>query len=62
MKVRKIFYRLLAFLLVCTISGFIIANALAKPIFLTNEEIRYYTNTAEKAWYEGLSAIKVYIL
>ena len=60
MKLWKNFLEICALIIVCIIAGFITANLIAKPIFLTNEEIHYYTDTAETAWYEGLSSITEY--
>ena len=60
MKFLKAALKFCAFLVVCAIAGIISANLIAKPVFLTNEEIIYYTDTAEIAWYDGLSFIKEY--
>ena len=59
MKWRKNILKTCAFLIICTITGFIIACIIAKPIALTDAEISYYTNTAEKVWYEGLETLEV---
>ena len=58
MEFLKSFFKTCAFLAVCAIVGFISANIIAKPVLLTDEEIRHYTDTAETAWYEGLASIK----
>ena len=58
MKCRKFFIKLCAPLFICTIVGLITACIIAKPISLTEEEISYYTNTAEKVWYNGLERIQ----
>lgn len=58
MRCRKLFLRICAILCICIITGFITACIIAKPINLTNEEISYYINTAEKAWYEGFHFIE----
>ena len=59
MKWRKNILKICAFLIICTITGFITASIISKPIALTDEEISYYTNTAEKVWYEGLDSLEV---
>ena len=58
MKFLKSFFQICSFLIVCTIVGLISANIIAKPVFLTDEEICHYTDTAQTAWYEGLASIK----
>ena len=58
MKCRKIFLRVCAILCICVITGLVTACIIAKPINLTDEEILYYTNTAEKVWYEGLNSVE----
>ena len=60
MRVRKLCFHICAFILICTVIGFISANIIAKPVLLTDEEIQYYANVAEKAWYNGLSSVKEY--
>lgn len=60
MKFLKDFMEICALIMVCIIAGLITANLIAKPVFLTNEEIHYYTDTAETAWYKGLSSITEY--
>ena len=57
MEFFKNLFKTCAFLIVCAIVGLISANFIAKPVLLTDEEIRHYTDTAETAWYEGLSSI-----
>lgn len=58
MKCRKIFLRICAILCICIITGLVTACIIAKPINLTHEEIIYYTDTAEKVWYEGLRSVE----
>lgn len=58
MKCRRIFLRVCAILCICIITGWITAYLIAKPINLTDKEIRYYTTTAEKVWYEGLCSVE----
>lgn len=58
MKCRKIFLRICAILCICIITGLVTACIIAKPINLTDEEIIYYTDTAEKVWYEGLCSVE----
>ena len=58
MKCRKLFLHICAMLCICIITGFVTAGIIAKPINLTDEEISYYTNTAEKVWYEGLNSVE----
>lgn len=60
MKFLKSFFQICSFLIVCTIVGLISANIIAKPVFLTDEEIRHYTDTAKTAWYQGLASIEEY--
>lgn len=60
MKHQKIFLRMCAILCICIITGLVTACIIAKPINLTDEEILYYTNTAEKVWYEGLHSVEEY--
>lgn len=58
MKCRKKFSRVWTILCICIIAGLITACIIAKPINLTDEEILYYTDTAEKVWYEGLCFVE----
>lgn len=58
MKYRKIFIRACSILCICIITGLVTACIIAKPINLNDEEILYYTNTAKKVWYEGLSSLE----
>lgn len=58
MKCRKIFLHICAILCICIITGLVLAYITAKPINLTDEEIIYYTDTAEKVWYEGLCYVE----
>ena len=58
MKSRKKILKICAFLIICTITGLITANIIAKPIKLTQAEIDYYVETAETIWYEGFDSIK----
>ena len=58
MKWRKNIFNTCIFLIVCTIAGLIIAYNIAKPIKLTDSEINYYTEVAEKVWFEGLSEVE----
>lgn len=58
MKYLKPFMHICAILCICIITGFVSAYIIAKPINLTEEEISYYTNTAEKIWYEGFHSLE----
>lgn len=58
MEFFKNLFKTCAYLIVCAIVGLISANFIAKPVLLTAEEIRHYTDTAETAWYDGLGSIK----
>ncbi len=58
MKYRKKVLRICAFLCICIITGWITANIIAKPIYLTDKEIIYYTDIAKKVWYEGLESVE----
>ena len=58
MKCRKLFLRICTILCICIITGFVTTCIIAKPINLTAEEISYYTNTAEKVWYEGFHSVE----
>ena len=58
MKCQKKFLQICVLLCICIITGLVTACIIAKPINLTDEEILYYTNTAEKVWYEGLHSVE----
>lgn len=58
MKSRKTIIQVTQLLCICIIAGLISAYIIAKPIFLTQTEISYYTDIAEKVWFEGTNAIE----
>ena len=61
MKVRKTMTAILkvcAYLILCFVVGLVVANIIAKPIALSEDEIGYYTDTAEKVWYDGLEKVQ----
>lgn len=58
MKWWKNILEICAFLIVCTITGLITANLIAKPIKLTQAEVDYYVKTAETIWYEGFDSVE----
>lgn len=58
MKCRKTFISMCEILCTCIITGFVAACIIAKPIKLTEDEILYYTNVAEKVWYEGIGSVE----
>jgi len=45
-------------LCICLLVGWLLTNLTAKPIMLTDEEVRYYRDTAETLWYEGFSSVE----
>ena len=59
MKWRKNVLKICAWFVICTITGFITASIIAKPINLTQAEIDYYVDTAETIWYEGFDSVEV---
>lgn len=58
MKCRRIFLQIYVILVICIVTGLVLATVIAKPIKLTQEEIDYYTSTAEKLWYKGLESLE----
>lgn len=58
MKWRKNILKICVFLIICTITGLITANIIAKPIELTDSEINYYMDIAETIWYEGFNSVE----
>ena len=58
MKCRRIFLQIYVILVICIVTGLVFATVIAKPIKLTQEEIDYYTSTAEKVWYKGLESLE----
>ena len=51
MKLRRTII-LIAWLGICLIAGYVTTLA-CKPIYLTQDEVRYYTEIANIVWYEG---------
>ena len=51
MKLRRTII-LIAWLGICLIAGYV-TTLDCKPIYLTQDEVRYYTEIANIVWYEG---------
>lgn len=57
MEFLKLLLHALAVLGTFIVAGLICATLIAKPIYLTNDEITYYTDIAKTTWYEGIETL-----
>ena len=57
MKFLELLLRVLAILGAFIFGGLFVAILTAKPIYLTNDKIAYYTDIAKTTWYEGIKTI-----
>lgn len=58
MKKKFFWINLFVAILIFVTSGLATAFAIARPIYLTETEIIYYTEVAENIWYNGLCSVE----
>lgn len=57
MEFLKLLLHALAVLGTFIVAGLICATLISKPIYLTSDEITYYTDIAKTTWYEGIETL-----